>query len=187
MPGLQIRMWDRSVLAKAELAPRSVANYEQGLFIDTSNAYGSLPISVTSPRTQRLLYHCQHSLLSSGASSFQLAHALDSADEVPLDNTGFTVNAFAVNYYHTWKPFSISDSALLHATLCLVAQHEDLLRGTEESSTNLYHKGQVMNLINQRLKDDPHNLTDASVTSVALLVILEVGLDSYLKKWVYDC
>jgi hypothetical protein len=101
---------------------------------------------------------------------------LDPANHPTLDNTGFTVNAFAVNYDDKWKPFSISDAALLHAILCLVAQHEDLLRGADDSSTSLYHKGQVMTLINQRLKDDPQNVTDASVTAIALLVILEVCL-----------
>jgi hypothetical protein len=38
-----------------------------------------------------------------------------------VDNTAFRINAFAVNFDETWKPFSITDSALLHATLCLVA------------------------------------------------------------------
>lgn len=106
--------------------------------------------------------------------NFHSAYSLKLANLFAPDNTGFTVNAFAVNYENAWKPFSVSDTALLHATLCLVAQHEDLLRGVEDSSTSLYHKGQVMKVINQRLIDDPKNMSDASVTSIALLVILEV-------------
>jgi hypothetical protein len=102
------------------------------------------------------------------------------------DNTGFIANAFAINYDDTWKPFSATDSALLHATLCLVAQHEDLVRGVEDSSENLFHKGEVMRLMNGRLLDETYKVTDADITSVALLVILEVrltchGLDSMLK------
>jgi hypothetical protein len=151
-----------------------LANSTQSLSIDTTNAYSSLPISIQSPRTQRLLYYCQHSLFSSGAQSFARTYTLDLANCLTLDNTGCTLNAFAMNYDNAWKPSSISDAALLHATLCLVAQHEDLLQGAEDSSTSLYHKGQVMKLINERLIDDPKNLTDASVTSIALLVILEV-------------
>lgn len=95
-----------------------------------------------------------------------------------LDNTGFTVNAFAINYDDAWKPFSISDSALLHATLCLVAQHEDLIRGSEDSSDNLYHKCQALKLINNRLLDERDQVSDASITSVAILVILEVRTQS---------
>jgi hypothetical protein len=77
-----------------------------------------------------------------------------------VDNTAFRINAFAVNFDETWKPFSITDSALLHATLCLVAQHEDLLAG-RESEENLFHKGEI---------------SDADVTTVAMLVVLEVRL-----------
>ena len=82
--GLQCRMRDWSV--PDNFAVRVIAKSEQSLKIDTShvtsNAYGSLPISVASPRTQRLLYHCQHSLLSSGTSSFQSTQGLGFADEI---------------------------------------------------------------------------------------------------------
>jgi hypothetical protein len=106
----------------------------------------------------------------------------NSSDNNPTDNTGFITNAFAINYDDTWKPFSTTDSALLHATLCLVAQHEDLIRGTEDSSENLFHKGEVMRLMNNRLLNESYKVTDADVTSVALLVILEVRLtDRSLK------
>jgi len=94
------------------------------------------------------------------------------------DNTGFIVNAFAINYDDAWKPFSITDSALIHTTLCLVAQHEDILRGAEDSSDNLFHKGQAMTILNSRLLEDRDCISDASITSVAMLVILEVNLYS---------
>jgi len=93
------------------------------------------------------------------------------------DNAGFITNAFAINYDDAWKPFSTTDPALLHATLCLVAQHEDLVRGIEDSSENLFHKGEVMRLMNGRLLDETYKVTDADITSVALLVILEVSLN----------
>jgi hypothetical protein len=102
------------------------------------------------------------------------------------DNTGFITNALAINHDDAWKPFSTTDPALLHATLCLVSQHEDLLRGVEDSSENLFHKGEVMRLMNGRLLDETYKVTDADITSVALLVILKVrltchGLDRMLK------
>jgi hypothetical protein len=93
-----------------------------------------------------------------------------------LDNTGFTVNTFAIDYDDTWKKFSISDSAILHATLSLVAQHEDILRGVKDSINNLFHKGQAMKFINSRLGQDAECVSDGNITSVAILVILEVRL-----------
>jgi hypothetical protein len=86
----------------------------------------------------------------------------------------FRVNAFALNFDDAWKPFSVTDAALLHATLCLVAQHQDLLRGASDSKENLWHKGEVMRVMNVRLKDVGRTVTDADITSIALLVILEV-------------
>lgn len=127
-------------------------------------SYGELPISASSSRTQQLLYHCMHFHFNCHI------HFNNSR----TDNTGFITNAFAINYDNVWKPFSTTDPALLHATLCLVAQHEDLVRGVEDSSENLFHKGEVMRLMNDRLLDETYTVTDADITSVALLVILEV-------------
>ncbi|KAF8867341.1 hypothetical protein BDZ45DRAFT_795057 [Acephala macrosclerotiorum] len=126
-------------------------------------AYGNgLPISLKTTRTRELLYHCISPL------SIYPLHLTRCAD-----NTAFISNAFAINYDGAWKPFSITDSALLHATLCLVAQHEDLLRGLYESSESLFHKGEAMRLMNRRLLEKWHCISDADVTSVALFVILE--------------
>lgn len=135
-------------------------------------AYGSaLPISIANIRTQELLYHCITPpsicplCLTSGT-----------------DNTAFISNAFAINYDNAYKTFSITDSALLHATLCLVAQHGDLLRGAEESSENLFHKGEAMRLMNHRLLEDWHYISDADITAVAIFVILEVCLLIHLHE-----
>ncbi|KAE8453682.1 hypothetical protein EG329_009193 [Mollisiaceae sp. DMI_Dod_QoI] len=125
--------------------------------------YGNaLPISLSNTRTRELLYYC------TTPPSIHPLHLTSCTD-----NTAFISNAFAINYDNTWKPFSITDAALLHATLCLVAQHEDLQRGTDESSENLFHKGEAMRLMNKRLLEQWHSLTDADITSVAIFVILE--------------
>lgn len=113
--------------------------------IDRFDAYGTLPISMSS-RTQKLFYHY---------------------------NTAFTSNAFAINYDDTWKPYSVSDSALLHATLSLVAQHSDLLHGTGDSPDSLYHKGQALKLINSRLFNDKAFMSDANITTIVVLLSLE--------------
>lgn len=88
-------------------------------------------------------------------------------------NTAFRANAFAINFDDAWKPFSITDSALLHATLCLTAQHQDLLRGTDDSKENLWHKCEAMSLMNRRLREVGRIVTDADIISVALLAIIE--------------
>ncbi len=93
-----------------------------------------------------------------------------------LDNTAFVSNAFAINYDDTWKPFSITDPALLHATLGLTAQHRDLLYDINDSFDNLYHKGEAMKVMTQRLTQESHRISDADVTCVAVLVDLEVSL-----------
>ena len=56
-----------------------------------------------------------------------------------------------------------------------MAQHEDLLAG-RESEENLFHKGEVMRLMNGRLRDSGREISDADVTTVAMLVVLEVRL-----------
>jgi hypothetical protein len=90
-----------------------------------------------------------------------------------VDNTAFRINAFAINFDEAWKPFSITDKALLHATLCLVAQHEDLLSG-RELEESLFHKGEVMRLMNVRLRESGREISDADITTIAILVVLEV-------------
>jgi hypothetical protein len=80
-----------------------------------------------------------------------------------------------MNFDNTWKSFSITDSILLHATMSLTAQHQDLLRGgVEDSREGLWHKGEVMRLMNARLREKGRAVSDADITSVALLVIIEV-------------
>jgi len=65
----------------------------------------------------------------------------------------------------------MSDSALAHATLSMVAQQEETLYGREYSQDSLYHKGEVMKLINNRLRDKDHVVCNANVIAVALLVV----------------
>jgi hypothetical protein len=92
-----------------------------------------------------------------------------------LVNTAFVANAFPINYDGAWVPFSATDAALFHACLSLVAQHQDVLRDAEDSRNSLYHRGQAMKLLTQRLVDQQHYISDVDITSVAILVIVEVS------------
>jgi hypothetical protein len=101
------------------------------------------------------------------------------------DNTAFSINAFAINYDNAWKPFSISDPAVLHATLSLVAQHSSILysstlpteNSSGESSDLLFHKGKTMGFLNQRLRERAGGkekmVDEGNITIVIMLVILE--------------
>lgn len=86
------------------------------------------------------------------------------------------MNVFALNYDGTWLSFSFSDRAMLNATLFCVAEHRDLLMGTENSADGLQHKGEVIRLINKRLADQRDHLSDSSIASVAILNNWEVWL-----------
>jgi len=71
--------------------------------------------------------------------------------------------------------FSISDSALLHATLLHSALSISMLRGQSATSDLLFHQGQAIRLVNERI-GDPHNkaTSDATIAAVANLATFEV-------------
>src|SRR5258705_8183850 len=91
------------------------------------------------------------------------------------DNTSYTINSFALNPEGTWISFSFKDPALLHATLCVVALHRDLLTHREPSADSLIHKGQAIHAINSRLLSGQPS-TDENLAIVAVLIKLEVSL-----------
>ncbi len=85
------------------------------------------------------------------------------------------MNSIAVNPESSWISFAFTDAALLHVTLSLVSLHYDLNQGREESSDHLYHKGEAIRTINERLNDSNHEISDASVATVAIIANMEVS------------
>jgi hypothetical protein len=71
--------------------------------------------------------------------------------------------------------FSISDSALLHATLLHSALSISMLRGQNSTSDLLFHQGQAIRFVNERI-GDPHNqaTSDTTIAAVANLTAFEV-------------
>jgi hypothetical protein len=71
--------------------------------------------------------------------------------------------------------FSISDPALLHSTLLHSALSISMLRRDNSSTDLLFHQGQAIRLINERI-GDPNNQTtsDATIATVANLTCFEV-------------
>ena len=91
-----------------------------------------------------------------------------------IDTTSFTMNSAAVNPEGSWLAFAITDAALLHALLSLVAYHFDLTQGRDESPDSLYQKGEAMRKMKERLKDNQQQINDVSIATVSLLANAEV-------------
>jgi len=71
--------------------------------------------------------------------------------------------------------FSISDSALLHATLLHSVLSISMLRGQSFTSDLLFHQGQAIRFVNERIGEQHNQATsDATIAAVANLTAFEV-------------
>src|SRR5271170_1342296 len=84
------------------------------------------------------------------------------------------MNSVAVNPEGSWLSFALTDAALLHATLSLVAYHYDITHGRDESLDCLYHKGEAIKKMNQRLGDSHWQFSDTTIATVSLFANIEV-------------
>lgn len=91
-----------------------------------------------------------------------------------IDTTSFTMNSAAVNPEGSWLAFAITDAALLHALLALVAYHFDLTQSRDESPDSLYQKGEAIGKMKERLNDSQQQTSDASIATVSLFTNLAV-------------
>lgn len=85
------------------------------------------------------------------------------------------MNSVAVNPEGSWLSFAITDAALLHATLSLVAYHYDITHSRNESLDCLYQKGEAIRNMNQRLGDGHKQFSDTTIATVALFTNIEVS------------
>lgn len=84
------------------------------------------------------------------------------------------MNSVAVNPEGSWLSFALTDAALLHATLSLVAYHYDITHGRDESLDCLYQKGEAIRKMNQRLGDSHWQFSDTTIATVSLFANIEV-------------
>ncbi len=84
------------------------------------------------------------------------------------------MNSVAVNPEGSWLSFALTDAALLHATLSLVAYHYDITHGKEESLDCLHQKGEAIKRMNHRLADSHQQFSDTTIATVALFMNIEV-------------
>jgi len=87
------------------------------------------------------------------------------------------MNSSALNPDGTWISFAITDMAVLHSTMAIVAWHLDQLLGIPESSDTLQQKGDAIKLMNTRLHNPSQGeqVNDGIVGAVAVLANFEVS------------
>jgi hypothetical protein len=99
-----------------------------------------------------------------------------------VDHVGFTQNSIAVNPEGSFFDFAVTDVALLHATLALVALHLGS-NGSKVSSIPLklvlqealYNQIEAVRDVNHRLNTPDSYLSDSLVAAVAILANCEVS------------
>ena len=84
-------------------------------------------------------------------------------------HTSFWDNSLAVNPEGKWMSVAISDPAMFHATLCLVALHKVQTRGGPQVTSYFWHRGEAIRLISQLLADPGQATSDATIGAVAVL------------------
>ena len=84
-------------------------------------------------------------------------------------HTSFWDNSLACNPEGKWLSVAVSDSAVLHATLSLVAIHRFQTSGGPQTNSYLWHRGEAMRLVSKSLADPAHATSDATIGAVSIL------------------
>lgn len=84
-------------------------------------------------------------------------------------HVSFIANSHACNPEGKWLSTALMDTAILHATLALVAIHWRDKVATDTSSLYFKHRGEAMKIIVRRLSMANHAISDATIGAVALL------------------
>lgn len=80
-------------------------------------------------------------------------------------------NSLAVNPEGKWMSTALSDGAMLHATLALVALHKIQTCGVARADLYFWHRGEAIRLISQHLADPGKTTSDATLGAVAVLSV----------------
>jgi hypothetical protein len=92
----------------------------------------------------------------------------------PPDLTTYNMNSVAINTEGDFFSYVKIDPALFHSILYMVALHYDLRNGVQDSAVCLYHGGEAIRTVNERLADVNGVFSDQTLGAVAMLVNKEV-------------
>ena len=90
-------------------------------------------------------------------------------------------NSLAVNPEGKWMSTALSDGAMLHATLALVALHRIQTRGVARTDLFFWHRGEAIRLISQNLADPGKFTSDATLGAVAVLSASDNSVSPYFS------
>ena len=93
----------------------------------------------------------------------------ETMDLLEYYHVSFWENSFAGNPEGIWLSITLSDAALFHANMCLVAQHRRASRNSFNSSIYYWHRGEAMRIIGNRLDSQDEATSDATIAAVAIL------------------
>ena len=72
-----------------------------------------------------------------------------------------------------WMPYAVTDPVLFLATLTMAASHLDVVHGRRKNPRTLAQKGEIIHLINLRLKST-ETVSDSTIGAVLMLASAEV-------------
>lgn len=84
-------------------------------------------------------------------------------------STSLKQNAFAFYSKERLFFYASADSAWLHATLSLIALHFDLKHSQGLSRECLFHRGEALRIVNERLRDSGRIVDDSTIGAIASL------------------
>lgn len=68
-----------------------------------------------------------------------------------------------------------TDSAWLNATISTIALHYDLKIGGRISKECLFHRGEALRIVNERLVKSPGEVSDATIGAISTLANIDVS------------
>ena len=110
--------------------------------LDMLDPFGTLKVDLSQPETQNLLQYYQ---------------------------SAFWANSFACNPEARWISIALTDPAVIHATLSLVAVHRRDCFSLDLSTVYFKHRGEAMKIVADRLNNVNESLSDETIGAVAIL------------------
>jgi hypothetical protein len=92
------------------------------------------------------------------------------------ENTALKQNAFAFYSKERLFSYASADPAWFNATLSLISLHYDLNQGHGVSRECLFHRGEALRIVNERLAASPRDVSDHTIGAIASLANFDVSL-----------